>query len=264
MRVGVLEEQFDLSPADWVSERLTTSAVNVASIIPEGFEAYGRLFHPAHRGETPVSWAEVAAHNGCTVHPEMQWHTISGADFYEPGPPGGPWTEGPDVGSLPQDLTNILVDHLRSHTTTPESVWFATWNGWDGHRLDPRPGVLARLGKKLQPRLRRAGPLPPILELPARHYWLLHGPIEGALETMMSAGYEGFDPWWQSVNLWWPDDRAWFVSTDIDFAWTYVGGAQELIDELLAEPRLEILPATLTERITHDADRINASDPEDG
>lgn len=80
----------------------------------------------------------------------------------------------------------------------------------------------------------------------------------------MSAGYEGFDPWWQSVNLWWPDDRAWFVSTDIDFAWTYVGGAQELIDELLAEPRLEILPATLTERITHDADRINASDAEDG
>ena len=71
MRVGVLEEQFDLSPADWVSERLTTFAVNVASIIPEGFEAYGRLFHPAHRGETPVSWAEVAAHNGCTVHPEM-------------------------------------------------------------------------------------------------------------------------------------------------------------------------------------------------
>ena len=27
--------------------------------------------------------------------------------------------------------------------------------------------------------------------------------------------------------MWWPDDRAWFVSTQVDYAWTYIGGAQE-------------------------------------
>ena len=81
---------------------------------------------------------------------------------------------------------------------------------------------------------------------------------------MMSAGYEGFDPWWQSVNLWWPDDRAWFVSTEIDFAWTYVGGTTALLEGLLADPLLEILPATVSDHITYQADRTNASDPEDG
>lgn len=122
---------------------------------------------------------------------------------------------------------------------------------------------------KPKPLPRRLEPLPPILELPGRHYYLLGGPIEGALETMLSAGYVGLDPWrWQSVNLWWPDDRAWFVSTEIDFAWTYVAGTEKLIDELVDSPRLEVLRAELHHGIAYDSDRLNPpparlSDPED-
>jgi len=62
----------------------------------------------------------------------------------------------------------------------------------------------------------------------------------------------------QSPNLWWPDDRAWFVATDIDYAWTYIGGSTELIDQLLADDRLEVLPARLTEKPFHDSDTVNA------
>jgi hypothetical protein len=251
VRIGVLEGVFDLSPAAWVRERLTTFGVNVASVIPEGFERYGRILHPARRDGRPVSWSEVAAHNSRAVHPEMQWHAISGLP---PGEPGAPWDEGPMAGSIPEDLTGVLVEHLRSHTTTPGSVWFAVWTGWGAHRLAPRPGTRASGGVQALPD--RDEPLPPAFELPAREYWLLHGPIEGALETMSSRG-------WQSVNLWWPEDRAWFVSTEIDFAWTYVGGTRELIDGLMADPRLEVLHASLTDGVAFDADRVNGSDPED-
>ena len=47
-----------------------------------------------------------------------------------------------------------------------------------------------------------------------------------------------------SPNLWWPDDRAWCVATEIDLAWTYVGGSAALISDVLASPRLEAQPAS--------------------
>jgi hypothetical protein len=47
----------------------------------------------------------------------------------------------------------------------------------------------------------------------------------------------------QVANLWWPQDRAWCVATEIDLAWTYVGGPAGLIGQLLAETRIEALPA---------------------
>src|ERR1700694_2825257 len=41
---------------------------NVGSIIPKGFEAYTRIFHPAWKhdpqNETTVRWSEIAAANG--------------------------------------------------------------------------------------------------------------------------------------------------------------------------------------------------------
>lgn len=37
-------------------------------------------------------------------------------------------------------------------------------------------------------------------------------------------------------NLWWPDSRAWFVSTEIYASSTYVGGPDVLIAALVASP----------------------------
>jgi hypothetical protein len=42
-----------------------------------------------------------------------------------------------------------------------------------------------------------------------------------------------------SPNLWWPDDRAWCVASEIDLAWTYVGGTEALINDILANSQLE-------------------------
>lgn len=46
-----------------------------------------------------------------------------------------------------------------------------------------------------------------------------------------------------SPSFWWPNDRAWFLSTEIDAGSTYVGGPKELIERVLADPDLEALPA---------------------
>lgn len=56
-----------------------------------------------------------------------------------------------------------------------------------------------------------------------------------------------FDEGWPqpSPAFWWPDDRAWFVSTEIDAQSTYVAGRAELIDRLLATDGLEVYPAAL-------------------
>lgn len=47
-----------------------------------------------------------------------------------------------------------------------------------------------------------------------------------------------------SPNLWWPDDRARCVATELDLAWTYLGGPATLISDALANPRLEAQPTS--------------------
>ena len=64
-------------------------------------------------------------------------------------------------------------------------------------------------------------------------------------------------PFPQTPNLWWPEDRAWCVATEIDLAWTYVGGSSELAATLLGDRRLEALAATVEDRFTIDSDLLN-------
>jgi hypothetical protein len=63
--------------------------------------------------------------------------------------------------------------------------------------------------------------------------------------------------WWQSPNIWWPEDRAWCVATEIDSFDTYVGGNEACIERILACRGLEALPATIEARFDLRADTIN-------
>jgi hypothetical protein len=56
-----------------------------------------------------------------------------------------------------------------------------------------------------------------------------------------------------------PDDRAWCVATEADYAWTYAGGTRHLVERLLADDRLEVLPARLTDRPFYGNDLLNAT-----
>jgi hypothetical protein len=224
----------DVRPADWVKDRLAPFCTNVGSVIPSGYAAYARLFHPvepATAGQARRRWSDVAAENGRIVHPEMQFHLISlppnstTPDRYDPA-------DGPEVGSLPPEECEVLVELLRPRTLTPETCWFCHW---EGYGIDD-PGVTSRVS------------------LPHRDYLLRRGPIEAVTALMNPAGgvFE------LSPNLWWPDDRSWFVTTEIDYAWTYIGGSDDLIATVLADARLEALPAGLDHSPFYDGDRLNA------
>ncbi len=280
MRIGLLEIQTDLSPAGWVADVIHPLGQDVGSLVPEGFEAYARIFHPAEYvvpgTERPVRWAEIAATNGRRVHPEMQFPHLTGRWPHRDSSKGDPlWNCEPDEGCLPRDHSAALAAVLAPFTTTPDPCWFCVWDGFGGSKLP-----YAQKHK---------------MQLPQRTYHLLKGPIEGINETFHQPaqsehtrssqqlrrrwfryrpvgpperGWRGIDPvappsgtptseFWQSANLWWPDDRAWFVATEIDLMSTYVGGSRECIDALLAAPKLEVLEAQIGDGIGYESDRIN-------
>ena len=58
-------------------------------------------------------------------------------------------------------------------------------------------------------------------------------------------------------NIWWPADRSWCVSTDIDLDSTYIGGSEECIERLLGHPSLEVLQTTSDAPFYMEADTDN-------
>ena len=55
----------------------------------------------------------------------------------------------------------------------------------------------------------------------------------------------------------WPADHAWATSNDTDLDSTLVGGSRALVDELLADDRLEVLPWPVDGSLWSDADDVN-------
>jgi hypothetical protein len=208
----------DVTPAAWIGPRLHPFAQDIGSVVPEGFAAYARLFHTVEVDrDRRERWSDVAARNGRIVHSEMQFHMIAAPRGETPSVrhQGG---HRPRTGTLLLEQRRILVEHLRRATATPDICWFALWEGFGG--LDDR--VISER-----------------VELPKRSYLLYSGTIERVLESP--------DPVFDlSPNLWWPEDRAWFVATEIDFDSTFVGGDDRLIAALVTDERLEVLPIALS------------------
>ena len=84
---------------------------DVGAIIPSGYAAYGRLFHPVEGTDGPRRWADVARDNGRVVHPEMQFHMVN-RPVGTPAPSGCERVDGPDWGSLPLEERRMLIEHL--------------------------------------------------------------------------------------------------------------------------------------------------------
>lgn len=200
---------------------MQTFALDLGSYVPMGFERYARVFHPVLPDRR--TWASVAAEYGTVAHPDMQLHSLMRSGDRDPA--------GLDSGSLPVHEATVLVEHLRVATTSQERCWFAVWEGW---------GTLDHASVEVR------------LRLPNRAYLLAGAPIDRA-----AASFLGRNVYHQSASLWWPDDRAWIVATEIDFAWTYVGGTADTIDGLVSDPRIEAMHVTAHHCGSHDADAVN-------
>lgn len=218
--------------ADWIAERLLApEKQSVSSIVPGGFDAFARLLHPLRGGPLGsgivVRWSEVAAWSGRPLDRDSQFHAIAlSRDGSEQLPPWHPATPG--QGRLDAADAVALIDVLGRHTSTPDRCWFCLWDGYGwgdtAARADPVPAEV------------RAGPR---VHLPWRDYFLYSGPIEAALACVDSEG--------QTPNLFWPDDRAWCVASEVDLSSTYVGGSRRLADEVVEDRRIEALAVEPTD-----------------
>ena len=251
MADGLLRSESDVTVAQWIAPRLRESG-SVAGTAPDGFEVYVRVCHPADRAGRPYTWAQVASETGRTVHPVMQWHALVGAsdslNMSDSKWPGG----DPRRGSLDLSVLAPLCAVLAEHTATPQACLLGLWYGYgwiDGGSLTVGyPVAGGRVGGVIgdPPAFSRDRPT---LALPAREYFLFRGPIDAALEMSTR--------WDQSPNLFWPEDRAWFMASEIDFDSTVIAGSSELAQALLAAPELETWPVDPGDLLTESADEIN-------
>lgn len=243
----------DPSHAVWIGERLARShgLLRVGDLVPSGFERYGRLLHPVrHREEGAVRWARVANWSGRALHPTVlfddlarradgaQWENVGGAR--------------PEVGELSRSLVAHLAGIAADFTSTPEESWYCVWFGYGGLEqledlaipINPADLASARqcllykvpVGQAANLEVRATtGPSFGVL------WWKDPGSLEGGIRNDWGEVHWLF----HSPMYWWPDDHAWFLSTDIDAQSTYIGGSADLIERLKADPELEVLPATL-------------------
>ena len=255
MADDLLRAESDVSVAQWIAPRLAELG-SVAGAAPSGFEAYVRVCHPADRDGRLYTWAQVAGETGRTVHPLMQWHALVGAsdcvNMSDSTWPGG----DPARGNLEPNVLSVLCAVLGEHTVTPEACVLGVWYGYgfiDGGWVTVGyPVASGRVGghRRVPPAFSRDRPT---LVLPIREYFLFRGPVDAALE--MSSR------WGQSPNLFWPEDRAWFMASEIDFDSTVIGGTSELARALLTEPELDAWPVEAGDLLTASADKINHVPP---
>jgi len=226
----------DTRAADWFVAELGEFGKSVNSLVPSGFAVYVRVFHPAARAPwpnlTPVTWSEIAAANKTEPHAEMQLVALTGSFEFSNHAQPGVFDRPPLEGSLPPDLASQLSAALRVHTSTPDRCWFAVWNGFGGRTRAEVQGA-------------------PTFRVPAREYHLLQGSVDGIAENVL----EGFRD--QSANIWWPDDRAWCVATEIDLNTTYIGCDDACRDTILALPGVEALEIDPAAGISWLSDPVN-------
>lgn len=228
----------------WLKGELA-SGPSLRSWIPDLFDGYARLLHPAYRSREdgsasePVTWKDIAAWSGRQLKPSTSFEAVERRES------GLVWSDQP--GHSAPESGQLEVGHFRrlSHllaetTSTPDDLLVLTWSGYGhptggGYSRKPRAwsrarSVLTAAQEELE--------LSACLSATGRRY-LLH---RGSLQTPPEGESTGIqDP----PSFWWPSDRSWFVSTDIESRSTYVAASTALIERLLADGVFEVLAASL-------------------
>lgn len=160
-----MEWMSDPSAGAWLRERLDAGYETMHGVVPRGFPAYARVFHPAvvrslpdraiptpdelvrmpeseqhalmdRFVDEPATWAQAAATFGTVLHPLAQWqrivHTPPDGDGRMGMAPDGREFSAPMEGELPPDLLAAIAGHLVDHTQTPDAGFAALWEGRGG------------------------------------------------------------------------------------------------------------------------------------
>jgi hypothetical protein len=228
-RLGALRVVVDTSPADWVLEqlapwRLDGRWIRVRSMVPGGYEGYGRLLHPAgtlHADGTtfgPVRWADLAQRRGIELRADTTFRSIGWADpsgerVDDAGLVAGVHAEPAD-GDMESGELAVLATFLTDWTSTPDMVWCCVWEGYGWRELP------------------RQFEGPPRVRLEHRDCLLCTGTMADVCSL----------PGGWAPTMWWPEDRAWCVRTDIDGCSTYLAASAACISALTSLTTLEGIP----------------------
>ena len=196
----------EVSVAEWVAgARLESCSWCVGGLLPTGYDAYGRL---RHRDE-----------------------------------PAGPRSDN----GISAEALSVLCELMASHGSAG-TCFFAVWEGYGWVRGGGQVMVAFPAGQPVDHELieamRASAAKPafavevlkgPKLRLPHRDYLLFSGPLQAALEV----GREPVSGWFgpHAPDFIWPEDRSWFIATDVDLAFGYVGGSASLIADVVGDDR---------------------------
>lgn len=165
-----MDWNIDVATGDWMKARIDTDwRGTMHDVVPRGFEAYARVFHPATRSRpvgrdwpagsydtnrreweafaadqveietVPATWADAAAAFGTRMHPLAQWGAIVRArsdewnpsDWQQVTSPDGWQFDSPSEGQLDPASVSALVRELQGGAT--DTIGFVgIWEGYGG------------------------------------------------------------------------------------------------------------------------------------
>ncbi|MEN3122885.1 hypothetical protein [Janibacter sp. LM] len=287
-----MELMRDVTAGGWLIDRVGDWGL-VGGVAGTGFDSYARILHPVPvtrwdrsvvdewgmprlLEETRWPWSEVAARQGLTTHPLVQFNRL--ADVHEGVELADGWRVGQtQEGFFDLDLLAGLTEHLAVATTTPDDLVTGIWAGWGqlGERgvaryLEERSGWLARRRAQREadiaqqagvaPEVRRAVNHGPCLQWPGREMLLLATSTSELADRTwpQRAGLGADDGMWEiSPQLLWPADRAWVVASEIDWDSTIVAGPRSLVDAVLADERFEAFEVDADADLSYEGDTVN-------
>ena len=258
-------EQFillkDVTESTWIEldSWVGMGSTKVTAIVPRGFAAYVRVFHPVPSSSGPRGWSEVAGATGRIMHPLAQWKQISPAGAAE-----SRWDQPPE-GEPQSEVLVPLVSILQDFTPNPSLCFFAIWDGWGqlhsgsfvSFRLPGQPTDMPTPVDRFVSEREDEARENSRFELEpgtGRPYLLGTGPLEVVLEITRGSVFERPGV---PVAMWWPADRSWFVASEIDFDSTLIGGSADLCDALLGHQQLEALEVPPEGVLSVTGDTIN-------
>jgi hypothetical protein len=199
----------DVSVADWISPHLGTFGT-VGGLVPLGFERYVQ---------------------------------VASADRKRPGMDEGLSTE-----------TVVGLSEAVASRGSETSCYFGIWEGHGWVNGGGQVSIATAGGRPVPhealDRLQAAADATafpvdvlkgPKLKLPYRTYLLFSGPLGTALQLGREefGRFEAYAP-----DLIWPDTREWFVATDTDLNFAYVGASKWLLDVVADNSRLIAVAVT--------------------
>lgn len=220
----------DLSAASWItnSDRPWQQLIGLG---PSGFPAYARLRYltdPTHAGQSESD------------------------------------VELDDDAPLEHVQLGAALQTLAHHTRTPDDCYFCIWDGWgwtveDGDgtwtpELEPdtaqaevlkpsTPLAASTPGFQRLPGYPRPATHAPKVVVPNRSYFLFRGSVTDFGDWDAAQMRPEQDAGMPDPAFIWPADRSWCIANDVDPHWAGIGADTVVIDQLLADPRLDVVRA---------------------